>query len=120
MRKARYCFVTLVPLVFMTVVTFSAGYLKIFSPNPRLGFLSGAQSLLQQSAGLAQPEKAADLVRQAGVWRIDAAVAGFFLLLVSLIVIGSAIHWWRLVRGTRPAVLTETEFIPVSQLEPVG
>ncbi|MEY2486193.1 MAG: carbon starvation protein [Verrucomicrobiota bacterium] len=120
MQKVRYLFVTLVPLFFMSAVTFSAGYLKIFSADPKLGFLSGAQALLQQAAGMADAGKAAGLVRQAGVWRVDAAVAGFFLLLVAMIVTGSAIQWWQLIRGTKPVVSTETEFVPVSQLELVG
>ncbi|MEY2540178.1 MAG: carbon starvation protein [Verrucomicrobiota bacterium] len=119
MQKVRYLFVTLVPLFFMSAVTFSAGYLKIFSPDPKLGFLSGARAL-QQAAGMADAGKAAGLVRQAGVWRVDAAVAGFFLLLVAMIVTGSAIQWWQLIRGTKPVVSTETEFVPVSQLELVG
>src|SRR4030081_3503941 len=88
MQKTRYLFVTIVPLAFMCAVTFSAGYLKIFSPDPRLGFLSGAQSFVER-AGTGAPEKAAELLRQASVWRFDALIAGFFLVLVLLIVIGS-------------------------------
>jgi carbon starvation protein len=114
MHKAKYLFVTVLPLAFMCVVTFSAGYLKVFSPDPRLGFLSGARSLLHEAAGIADPARAADLVRQAGVWRFDAMVAIFFLVLVFLIAIGSARQWWQLLRGTRRVVLHESEFVPIS------
>jgi carbon starvation protein len=116
MRKARYLFITLAPLAFMCAVTFSAGYLKIFSVDPRLGFLSGAQLLVLQAEGIVNPTKAAELIRQANVWRFDAVVAGLFLLLVFLIVVGSAIQWCQLVRGAKPMVLRESEFVPVAQL----
>jgi carbon starvation protein len=114
MHKSRYVFVTLVPLCFMCAVTFSAGYLKVFSSDPRLGFLSGARSLLQQASATVDSMKAAELVRQAGVWRLDAAVAMFFLVLVLAIVLSSARQWWRLLRGKRPLILYESEFVPIS------
>ncbi|MEY2556165.1 MAG: carbon starvation protein, partial [Verrucomicrobiota bacterium] len=120
MQKTRYLFITLAPLCFMCAVTFSAGYLKIFSADPRLGFLSGAQSLAREAIGSVDPTKAAELTRQATVWQFDALVAGFFLLLVFLIVVGSATQWWQLIRGTKPVVLRESEFVPISQLEPAG
>ncbi len=110
MGKARYLWVTLVPLVFMCVVTFSAGYLKIFSPDPKIGFLSGAENLAR-NAGAVGPEQAAVLVRQAGVWRFDALVAFGFLVLVILIVAGSALDWWRLLRRSKKVVLHESEFV---------
>jgi carbon starvation protein len=113
MGKTRYLFVTILPLLFMCAVTFSAGYLKIFSPNPKLGFLSGARSLIEK-AGVLDAAKAAEFVQQAAVWRIDAFVAGAFLLLVFLILLGSVVQWWQLVRGTRPALLCESEFVPLS------
>ena len=120
MQKTRYLFITLVPLTFMCAVTFSAGYLKIFSVNPKLGFLTGAQSLVEQASQIVDPTKAAELIRQASVWRFDALVAAFFLLLVFMIVLGSAVQWYQLIRGTKPAVLRESEFVPLAQLETVS
>ena len=117
MQKTRYLFITVLPLCFMCAVTFSAGYLKIFSADPKLGFLSGAQSLAREAAGIVDQTKASELIRQAAVWQFDAVVAGFFLLLVFLIVVGSASQWWQLIHGTKPVVLRESEFVPVSQLQ---
>jgi carbon starvation protein len=114
MHKAKYVFVTLAPLGFMCVVTFSAGYLKVFSSDPRLGFLSGARSLLDQASRITDADKAAELVRQAGVWRFDALVAVFFLVLVAAIVLGSARQWWQLIRGNKRIVLHENEFVPIT------
>jgi carbon starvation protein len=116
MQKTRYVFITLAPLLFMCAVTFSAGYLKIFSTDSRLGFLSGAQSLKDQAASIVDPTKAHELLRQAWVWQFDAIVAGFFMLCVFLIVIGSAAQRWQLIRGTKPVVLRESEFVPVASV----
>jgi carbon starvation protein len=117
MGKARYIFVTLIPLCFMVAVTFSAAYLKIFSADPKLGFLSGADSLARTAAMLTDPTKAADALRQSAIWRFDAVVAFVFVALVFLIAAGSAWEWWKLLRGTKRIVLHESEFIPLSQLE---
>src|SRR6201993_162129 len=114
MHKAKYLFVTVLPLAFMCAVTFSAGYLKVFSGDPRLGFLSGAASLLGQASTMTDATKAAELVRQAGVWRFDALVAVFFLVLVAAIVLGSARQWWQLIRGSKRIVLHENEFVPIT------
>ncbi len=113
MGKARYLWTTLLPLVFMVVVTFWAGLLKIFSPDPRIGFLSGADKL---EAGIAAAATNVDFARQALIWRIDALVALTFLVLVLAIVTGCAWQWWRLLRGTRPVVLHESEFVPLARV----
>jgi carbon starvation protein len=116
MNKARYVFVTIVPLLFMCVVTFSAGYMKIFSPNPNLGLLTGARVAMEKSAHTADPGAAAVLVRQATAYRIDYVLAGTFLLLVFLIVVGSAIEWYRLLAGRKRVVLHESEFVPLGEM----
>src|SRR5947199_666868 len=114
MRKSEYLFVTLVPLCFMCAVTFSAGYLKVFSPDPRLGFLSGARSLVNHASAMSDSVKAANLARQATIWRFDAFVAVSFLVLVLLIVVGSARQWLQLLRGTKRVVLHESEFVQMT------
>ena len=120
MGKVRYLFVTLGPLCFMCVVTFSAAYLKILSPDPRLGFLSGANSLDRAANSVADAAKAAEMTRQAAIWRFDALVAFGFVLLVFLIAAGSAREWWRLLRGTKRIVLHESEFVPLAGAESTG
>ena len=113
MGKARYLWTTFVPLAFMVWVTFAAGYLKIFSPDPKIGFLSGAK-MLDEKIALAPAN--VDFARQALIWRIDALVALAFLILVFLIVAGCGVHWWRLWRGTQPAILHESEFVPLARV----
>ncbi len=115
MEKTRYLMITLLPLIFMCAVTFSAGYLKIFSADPKLGFLSGAKTWALKAGALSGAEKAA-MIRQAMIWRLDAAVAGAFLLLVLFIVMGSGFKWWRLLRGTSSLALRESEFVPIASL----
>jgi len=116
MDKARYLFVTLLPLLFMSVVTFSAGYIKIFSPNPNLGLLASARSAIAKSAQAADANAASVLLRQAAMYRVDIFVAAAFLVLVLLIVIGSAAEWYRLLAGRKRAELHEAEFVPLAEV----
>jgi carbon starvation protein len=116
MGKARYLFITIVPLLFMAVVTFSAGYMKIFSPDPNLGLLASAQSAIQKSVQATDPSAAALLARQATMYRVDVFVAASFLLLVLLILIGSAVEWYRLLAGRKRIKLHESEFVPLAEV----
>jgi len=116
MGKARYLFITIVPLLFMAVVTFSAGYMKIFSPDPNLGLLASARLAIQKSAEAADAGAAAVLIRQATMYRIDVFVAASFLVLVLLIVIGSAVEWYRLLVGYKRVQLHESEFVPLAEV----
>jgi carbon starvation protein len=116
MGKARYLFITIVPLLFMAVVTFSAGYMKIFSPDPNLGLLASARSAIQRSFQATDATAAAMLIRQATMYRIDVFVAASFLLLVLLIVIGSAMEWYRLLAGRKRVELHESEFVPLAEV----
>src|SRR5207237_6626426 len=45
MGRLRWIWVTMIPMAALIVITMTASYQKIFSPNPRIGFLSGANEL---------------------------------------------------------------------------
>src|SRR5262249_10283556 len=45
MHRARYMWVTCLPLTWLVIVTFTASYQKIFSPLPRIGFLAQSSAL---------------------------------------------------------------------------
>jgi carbon starvation protein len=110
MRKQRYAFVTLVPLAWITFVTMSAGFEKLFSPLPKLGFLAHAHMLqAARVAGTLPPgvKSAGDLSRMIANDYLDAAVALFFLLSVLVVIADSAREWWAVMRGGKAAVSTE-------------
>jgi len=87
-------------------VTMTAGYQKIFSPEPRLGFLSHARTIAGQIAGGAMdPTQGARIIVND---RLDATVAAVFMLITVVLVIASMREWMAVVRGRKRAVSTET------------
>jgi carbon starvation protein len=104
MHGVKYLWVTLVPLAWLVIITFTAGWQKIFSPLPDLGFLAQADKLAEGP----QTSATATLIFNA---RLDAAVCGVFLILVTVILIDSVRVWSGILAGTRDARSTETPFI---------
>lgn len=119
MRRARYAWVTLVPMLWVMAVTFTAGVQKIFHSDPQIGFLAGARALSARlESGAAPANQATELARTAFNLRLDAGVAAFFLLLVAGIVTASAWRWFGLLTGRSPCDLAETPpvFLTPAQL----
>jgi carbon starvation protein len=104
MHRARYAAVTLTPLLWLVAVTFTASWHKIFDPNPRIGFLSHAQQLASS------PVK--DGARLIFNDRLDAAVTGFLIVMVALILIESVREWSGVLSGKKEAQVKEAPFVP--------
>jgi carbon starvation protein len=102
MGKARYAAVTLLPLLWLVAVTFTASWRKIFDPNPRIGFLSHASQLASGSA--ANP-------RLIFNDRLDAIVTGTLIVMVALILIESLLEWARILSGHKQARVKESPFV---------
>jgi carbon starvation protein len=100
----RYMWITCVPLAWLVIVCFTAGWQKIFADSPALGFLAQAAAL---EAG-AHTALTAQLAFNA---RLDAAVTGVFLALVAAILIDSVRVWVGVLGGVKATRTTETPFV---------
>jgi carbon starvation protein len=103
MGKARYAPVTLMPLVWLVLVTFTASYHKVFDPSPRIGFLSHARQLAESSA----PGTARLIFND----RLDAIVTAVLTFLIAVIVLEAAREWIRVLSGAKEARVKEAPFI---------
>jgi carbon starvation protein len=113
MGKAKYAFVTIIPLVWLVIVTASAGLLKIFSSDPKLGFLSHAAMLKEQIATNTLPANIKTVeAAQRMIFNdnLDAGVAAFFLVAVVVILGASIREWLAVVNGRKAAVSSEVPF----------
>jgi carbon starvation protein len=113
MGKARYAWMTILPLSWLAVVTLTGGWMKIFSDNPKLGFLAHARMFDGLIAAGTIPKGVASLeaaARMAFNDRLDAAVAAFFMAAVVVILFESTRMWIRILSGRVPAHSTEVRF----------
>jgi carbon starvation protein len=108
--KTRYCWVTLVPLVFLASVTFAAGWMKIFSPKAA-GFLPAVRKLEAQLAAGVPAEKLKAVETALFNARLDIVVVTLFLSFVTIIIIGCAWEWWRILSGAKKAVMHESPYV---------
>ncbi len=99
--RARYTWVTLLPLAWVLAVTTVAGWQKMFAADPHLGFLAhAAETAAAVAAGTLDAARGSRLVFND---RVDTALCGLFLLVTWAVVVTSARVW--LVPTARTAAL---------------
>ncbi|HEX5109075.1 MAG TPA: carbon starvation CstA family protein [Vicinamibacterales bacterium] len=103
MGKARYSWVTLVPLAWLASATLTAGWQKVFSPDPKLGFLSHAQSLATST----DPNVSRMIFND----RLDAAISLFFMAVVAVVIAASMREWLLVATKRKAAMVTEAPFV---------
>jgi len=124
-RLPTLALITLIPLIWLVAVTFTASVQKIWNSDPRIGFLAQAQDnqskIGQLNESLINHDRWSDEIEKktrAEIKRdqtlrfnniLDAAVAGIFLALVITIVLLSLREWFLLLSRRKPAVLHENE-----------
>ncbi|HEY2896938.1 MAG TPA: carbon starvation protein A, partial [Gemmatimonadaceae bacterium] len=91
----------------------TAGYQKIFAPDPALGFLAHARLLIDASVSGQLPAgvaSAAAATRMAVNDKLDAGVAAFFIICVIVVLLASMREWWMILSGRKVRVTTEISF----------
>jgi carbon starvation protein len=118
MGKQRYLWVTLVPAAALVTVTMTASYQKIFSADPRLGFLSAAnQMAVRMVSGGIPAEKLAETSRLIFNQRLDAAVTATLALMVLVLVVEALFEWVRIWTSAKAPVLHETPYVKTQWVE---
>ena len=110
MHGARYMWITCVPLAWLVTVTFSAGYEKIFSDQPRLGFLAEAAKV-QAALDAGTIANMAAARTQIFNAHLNAFMCGIFLVLVTTILIDSVRVWAAVLTGAKAARVAESPFV---------
>jgi carbon starvation protein len=103
MGKMKHAWVTLVPLAWLASATLTAGYQKVFSPLPALGFLAHARSL----ANSTNPDAARMIFND----RVDAVLALFFMAVVVVVIAASAREWWMVAANRKAPRVNEAPYV---------
>jgi len=115
MGKTRFLAVTVVPLVFLMSATFSAGYIKIFDQDPKMGFIAAANSFKDKIAAGGTPQQIKEWSAQQFNFTVDTVVTGFFLLAVAIIFLGCLREWIKLLSGSKKVVLNEEPYVALPE-----
>ena len=115
MGKARYLLVTVIPLLFLMSATFTAGYIKLFDKDPRMGFISGAKMYGDKLAAGGTPAEMKVWAAQQFNFTVDTFVTAFFLLAVAIIFLGCLREWIKLLSGSKKIVLNEEAYVALPE-----
>ena len=112
MGRMRYSWVTLVPLAWLATATLTAGWQKVLSSDPRLGFLAHARALENSTV-----PNAARLIFND---RLDAALALFFMAVVGVIIVASAREWYLIATRQKMPRVNEAPYVESRLGDAVG
>ncbi|KQP14935.1 carbon starvation CstA family protein [Pseudorhodoferax sp. Leaf267] len=112
MKKDRYAWVTIAPACWLLACTLTAGWLKIFSADPKVGFLAHASryaDALAQGQLLAPAKTAEAMQRIVFNDRLDAALCGLFIFVVLSVLVYSVKSVLK-ARAARQPTVQETPY----------
>ncbi|GAA2738772.1 carbon starvation CstA family protein [Actinocorallia aurantiaca] len=121
--RARYAWVTIIPLVWDVAVTLTASWQKVFSSDPKIGFF--AQRDLYQDAldagktSLGSAKNVDEMEQVVLNSTVDGVLAAFFALLVIVILV-DAVRVWIISLRRREVDTTEDPYVESELYAPSG
>lgn len=121
--KARYAWVTGLPLAWDAAVTLTASWQKVFSGDPKIGFFAQRDkySAALDAGTILAPAKTTGQMHQIITnCTVDGVLAAFFALMVVVVLVDAAVAIVRALRpGATPAT-TEAPFVESAIVAPSG
>src|SRR5260370_9763756 len=102
MKKAKYAWVTMVPLAWLASATLTAGWQKVFAADPKLGFLAHGRSLIGSVNS--------DAGRLMFNDYLNAVLTLLFMLVVVLVILAASREWMLVLGGKKEPVVQEATF----------
>src|SRR3989442_1751938 len=103
MGRGRFAWVTATPLAWLVTITMTAGWQKVFSADPKLGFLAHAASLTGSTLPGAQRLVFND--------RLNTFVALLFMTVVTVLIVTSVREWWLVLSKRKVAIVHEAPYV---------
>jgi carbon starvation protein len=118
MGRLKWIWATLLPMTWLVIITMTASYQKIFSPNVRIGFLSQANALAAQiAAGKIVAAKIADTQRNIFNLRLDAAVTAVLAVMILVLLVEALVQWYAILSRSTAPVMQETPYVATQWAE---
>jgi carbon starvation protein len=122
--KAKYAWVTLVPLAFDAAVTLTASWQKIFSDNPKLGFWAQREqyqtALEAGQTSLGTANSVEEMQQVVFNTTLDAALTALFAVLIVIVLADALRVWVTALRGHRQPTGKEDPYVESKLWAPSG
>jgi carbon starvation protein len=112
--KAKWAWVTGIPLVWDVAVTLTASWQKVFADDPKLGFFAQREryaAALADGKVLAPAKSLEDMRSVVTNSTVDGILAAFFGILVVVILVDAIRVWIKALRSPTPLPTTEEPYV---------
>ena len=122
--RAKWAWVTLIPLAWDAAVTLTASWQKVFSADPKIGFFAQreqyAQALQAGQTSLGTATTREQMEQVVVNTTVDGVLAALFAVLVVVILIDASRVWIKALRAGRPLPTHEDPYVKSELWAPSG